>query len=286
MMVQNQVKKAKKRRTPKAWLKRYFRVLLGGTFVCLMVLFSIFGPMLSSYDPYKTDLSSTMQGPSADHWFGTDDYGRDYFTRLAYGGRTTIIIAVTAELLTVLSGTVCGLLCGYYRKFDSVCMRIMEAIHSLPSMLTVIIMASLIGQGFASVLVALVMGGIVGITRNIRGQVLQLRNLEFVEAEKAMGASAPRTIFLHILPQTFNYLVIRFSTGLSSCVLTTASLSYLGIGLSPEIPNWGGMISQGQGVMLIYPNLVIWPGITIVMLVFGFSMFGEGMRDILDPRYR
>ena len=282
----NQVKKAKKRRTPKAWLKRYFRVLLGGTIVFLMILFSLFGPLLSEYDPYKTDMSVAMQGPSEEHWFGTDDYGRDYFTRLAYGGRTTIIIAVTAQVLTVLSGTTCGLLCGYYKRFDAVCMRIMEAIHSLPSMLTVMIVASLIGQGFGSVLVALVMGGIVGITRNIRGQVLHLRNLEFIEAEKAMGASAPRTIFMHILPQTLNYLVIRFSTGLSSCVLTTASLSYLGIGLSPEIPNWGGMISQGQGVMLIYPNLVIWPGIAIILLVFGFVMLGEGMRDILDPKYK
>ena len=281
-----QVKKVKKRRTPKAWLKRYFRVLLGGTIVFLMLMFSVFGPLLTDYDPYKTDVKAAMQGPSEDHWFGTDNYGRDYFTRLAYGGRTTILIAVTAQVLVVLSGTTCGLLCGYYRRFDSVCMRIMEAIYSLPSMLTVMIVASLIGKGYGSILIALVMGGIVGITRNIRGQVLHLRNLEFVEAEKAMGASAPRTIFLHILPQTFNYLVIRFSTGLSSTVLTTASLSYLGIGLPPEIPNWGGMISEGQSVMLIYPNLVIWPGIAIILRVFGFSMMGEGMRDILDPKYK
>ena len=282
----NQIKKVKKRRTPKAWMKRYFRVILGGTIVALMILFSIFGPMITTYDPYATDMANAMAAPSAEHWFGTDNYGRDYFTRIAYGGRTTIAIAVLAQVLIVSSGIVTGMLCGYYGKFDMVCMRIMEAIHSLPSMLTVIIIASLIGQGFGSVLIALLLGGIVGVTRNLRGQVLRLRSLEFVEAEKAMGASACRTIFLHILPQTFNYLIIRFSTGLSSAVLTTASLSYLGIGLPPEIPNWGAMISEAQGIMLLYPNLVIWPGICIVLVVFGFSLMGEGLRDILDPKYR
>lgn len=276
----------KKRRTPKAWLKRYFRVLLGGSIVLIMVLFSIIGPMVAKYDPYKTDVNHMNEGPSEDHWFGTDNYGRDYFARISYGGRITILIAVVAQVLIVLCGIITGMLCGYYRTFDNICMRIMEAIHSLPSMLTVIIVAGLIGQGFGSVLIALVMGGIVGITRNLRGQVLRLKNLEFIEAEKTMGASAPRTIILHILPQTFNYLIIRFSTGLSSSVLTTASLSYLGIGLPPDIPNWGAMISEGQSVMLVNPNLVLWPGICIILVVFGFSMMGEGVRDILDPKYR
>ena len=253
--------------------------------LCIIIFSSVFA-FLSPYDPDEMNVMLKMAPPSAEHWFGTDNYGRDYFTRIAYGGRTTIAIAVLAQVLIVSSGIVTGMLCGYYGKFDMVCMRIMEAIHSLPSMLTVIIIASLIGQGFGSVLIALLLGGIVGVTRNLRGQVLRLRSLEFVEAEKAMGASACRTIFLHILPQTFNYLIIRFSTGLSSAVLTTASLSYLGIGLPPEIPNWGAMISEAQGIMLLYPNLVIWPGICIVLVVFGFSLMGEGLRDILDPKYR
>lgn len=280
------VKKTKKRRKPVAWLKRYFRILLGGTMIGIMLLFVIFGPMICPWDPDETNASNKFASPSSEHWFGTDQYGRDYFARIAAGGRPTILIALAAQALIIALGIVLGLLCGYYRAFDNVCMRIMEAIHMLPTLLVVIIVAELIGKGVGSVLVALVMGGITSITRNLRGQVLQLRSLEFIEAEKAMGAGAFRTIFMHILPQTLNYLIIRFGTGISSLVLTTASLSFLGIGLPTSIPNWGAMISEGQAQMLLHPYLVIWPGVCIVIVVFGFSLMGEGLRDVLDPKYR
>ncbi len=280
------VPKVRKRRKPIAWLKRYFRVLLGGTMIFLMLLFCIIGPMLTDYDPDKTDIKNANQAPSAEHWFGTDNYGRDYFARITAGGQPTILIALAAQICICVCGITCGMLCGYYRKFDNICMRILEALHNLPTILVVIMIASLIGQGIDSVLIALTIGSLAGITRNLRGQVLRLRELEFIEAEKAMGASAPRTIFMHILPQTMNYLIIRFGTGISSAVLTTASLAYLGIGLPPSVPNWGAMISQAQGVMMIYPHLVIWPGVCIVITVFGFSLMGEGLRDILDPKYR
>lgn len=275
-----------KRRHPKAWLKRYFRVLLGGFIIGLVVLFCAAGPLISPYDPEVMDMANAFAEPSAEHWFGTDNYGRDYFSRLAHGGFLTIAIALCAQFLVLICGIVLGMLCGYYRKFDNICMRIMEAIHSLPQMLTVLMLASVIGQGIPAVLVALVLAGLPGVTRNLRGQVLHLRGLEFIEAEKAMGAGAFRTIFLHILPQTFNYLIIRFSTGISSSMLATASLSYLGIGISPDTPSWGGLISEGQSLMLVHPNLILWPGIALVLTMFGFTMLGEGLRDILDPKYK
>lgn len=287
-MIQNtpKAKKIRKRRKPMAWLKRYFRVLLGGTLLAIMLLFVIVGPMISGYDPDETDVTNKYAAPSAEHWFGTDQYGRDYFTRIAYGGRSTVLVAIAAQFLTCVLGIILGMLCGYYRKFDNVCMRLMEAIRSLPTLLLTVLVAGLVGQGILSVIVALVAGSICGITRNLRGQVLSLRSLEFVEAEKAMGASPFRTLFMHILPQTMNYLIIRFGVGISSMILTTASLSFLGIGLPPSIPNWGAMISEGQSLMLLYPYLVIWPGVCIVIVVFGFSLIGEGLRDILDPKYR
>lgn len=282
----NSAKTLKKRRTPKAWLKRYFRVLLGGTILLFVLAFCFVGPLISKYDPYTIDLAHKMAGPSAEHWFGTDDYGRDYFARLAYGGRITIFIALAAQIFVILVGAVNGMLCGYYRKYDNIMSRIMEAIHALPTLLTVLMIAGLIGTGIPAVVIAIVVAGLPGVTRNLRGQVLHLRSLEFIEAEKAMGATSFRTIFLHMLPQTFNYLIIRFSTGISSGMLSTASMAYLGVGISPDTPNWGGMISQGQDVMLIYPNLIIWPGLAIIITMFGFSMLGEGLRDILDPKYR
>jgi len=284
--MQKTIKKHKKRRKPIAWLKRYFRILLGGTMLAVMLLFVIVGPMICEWDPDTRDRDHIYSEPSAEHWFGTDQYGRDYFARLAAGGKPTILIALAAQVLIIVLGTVLGLLCGYYRPFDNVCMRIMEAVQNIPTQLVVILVADLIGGGAVSVIIALVTSGIVGITRSMRGQVLRLRALEFVEAEKAMGASAPRTIFMHILPQTLNYLVIRFGTGISGLVLTSASLSFLGIGLPRSIPNWGAMIAEGQALMLLHPYLVIWPGICIVVLVFGFSLMGEGLRDVLDPKYR
>ena len=278
--------KDKKRRLPKAWLKRYFRVLLGGIILIIVLIFCYAGPMVAKYDPNEIDLAHTMEGPSKEHWFGTDNFGRDYFARMAAGGRITIFPALTAQIFVIIFGTINGMLCGYYRRYDNIMMRVMEAMHALPTMLTVLMIAGILGDGIHSVVIAIVIAGLPGITRNLRGQVLSLRNLEFIEAEKAMGASAPRMIFLHILPQTLNYLIIRFSTGIASAMLSTASMAYLGVGLSPDTPNWGGMISQGQSVMLVYPNLIVWPGIAIIVTMFGFSMLGEGTRDILDPKYR
>lgn len=280
------IKKTKKRRKPMAWFKRYFRILLGATLIGIMLLFVLLGPIICPYEADEIDTSNRYASPSAEHWFGTDQYGRDYFERLAVGGVPTILIALVSQLCICVLGIVLGLLSGYYRPFDNVCSRIMETIHMIPSFLTVILVASLIGKGYVSVIIALTLGGIVGITRTMRGEVLRLRSLEFIEAEKAMGANAPRTIFMHILPQTMNYLLIRFGTGIANLVLTTASLSYLGIGLPTNIPNWGAMISEGQAQMLVHPYLVISPGVCIVIVVFGFSLLGEGLRDVLDPKYR
>lgn len=278
--------KMRKKRKPMAWFKRYFRMLLGGFMLVLMCAFVFIGPLISPHHPDDYDMSNKFAAPSAEHWFGTDQFGRDYFARLVAGGKPTIIVALCAQVLILALGIVLGLLCGYYRAFDNVCMRIMEAIQNIPSLLITVIVASLIGKGMVSVIVALVMSGIVSITRNLRGQVLRLRSLEFIEAEKAMGAGPCRTIFMHILPQTLNYLIIRFGTGISTLVLTTASLSYLGIGLPTTIPNWGAMISDYQSFIFAYPHLLIWPGVCIVVLVFGFSLMGEGLRDVLDPKYR
>ena len=280
------IKKVKKRRKPMAWFKRYFRILFGGFMLILMCAFVFIGPVICPYDPYEPDMDNRYAPPSAEHWLGTDEFGRDNFARLSVGGKPTIIVALCAQVIILALGIVLGLLCGYYRAFDNVCMRIIEAIQNIPSLLVTILVSSLIGTGMVSVIIALVMGGITSITRNLRGQVLRLRSLEFIEAEKAMGAGPIRTIFMHILPQTTNYLVIRFGTGISSLVLTTASLSYLGIGLPTTIPNWGAMVSEGQNVMLLHPHLIVWPGVCIVVLVFGFSLMGEGLRDVLDPKYR
>ena len=276
----------KKRRKPKAFIKRYGRVLIGGVIIGLIALAGIFAPLITSYDPNKVDMSIAKQKPSYEHPFGTDLYGRDVFSRVIYGTRAPFIVGIAVQAIVICVGTTCGLICGYFRKADNIIMRIMEGIHSLPNLLFVLVLTSVLGDGVGNMIIALCIGGLPGITKNIRGQVLSLKEKEFVECEKAMGSNNFRTLFLHIMPHTTNYLLIRFSTGISNTILSLSSLSYLGVGLSPRIPSWGAIISEGQAYILSDPYLVTYPGLAIAITVFGFCLLGEGLRDILDPRYK
>lgn len=281
------VKKQKiprKRRKPKAFLRRYGRVMIGGVIIAALVLLAVFAPLITHYDPAATDMTVAKNRPSKLHPCGTDVYGRDMFTRIVYGTRITLIIALATQFFVVLIGSVCGLLCGYYRRVDAILMRVMEGLNAMPQLLLSLVIASVLGKGVGKMMIALVVCSLPSITRMMRGQVLSLREKEFIEGEVAMGASDFRTIFLHILPHCSPYLLIRFNTGLSSTVLSLASLSYLGVGLDPSIPNWGALIAEGQNMLMIYPHMVFFPGLAICLTVFGFCMFGEGMRDILDPK--
>lgn len=277
-------KAPRKRRKPKAFIRRYGRVMIGGVIIAVLVFMAVFAPFITRYDPNATDMSAAKHAPNAEHPFGTDIYGRDLYTRIVYGTRITLIIALATQFFVVLIGSVCGLLCGYYRRVDAILLRIMEGLNAMPQLLLSLVIASVLGKGVGKMMIALVVCSLPSITRMMRGQVLSLREKEFIEGEQAMGAGDFRTIFLHILPHCSPYLLIRFNTGLSSTVLALASLSYLGVGLDPSIPNWGAIISEGQGMLMIYPYMVFFPGLAICLTVFGFCMFGEGMRDILDPK--
>lgn len=278
------MKKNKKRRKPKAFLRRYARVMVGGLIIAFFIFSAVFAPLITVYDPGQTDMTVAKQAPSPEHPFGTDTYGRDLFSRVVYGTRITLIVALGVQFLVVNIGAVCGLLCGYYRRVDSILMRIMEGLAALPQLLLALVIASVLGAGTGKVMIALTICGLPAITRMMRGQVLSLREKEFIEGEKAMGASDLRTIFLHILPHCSPYLLIRFNTGLSGTVLAMASLAFLNCGLDPSIPNWGALVAEGQELILLYPHMVLFPGLAICLTVFGFCLFGEGIRDILDPK--
>lgn len=280
------MKAVKKRLTPKAAARRYGRIAVGGSIILVIVLLAVFAPYIASYDPAKQDLSNKCALPSAEHIFGTDIYGRDLFARIIYGGRVTLIVSFGIQFFAVVLGAICGLVCGYFKSLDMLIMRFMEGLNSIPGILLALIMTQVFGPSMFNLMVALTIGLIPGITRMTRSQVLSLREKEFIESEKAMGASNFRIIFGHIMPSCSHYLIIRFITGFAGNILATASLSYLGVGLDPSIPNWGSIVANGQGLMLIYPHLVLYPGIAITITAFAFSMFGEGMREILDPKLR
>jgi ABC-type dipeptide/oligopeptide/nickel transport system permease subunit len=276
----------KPRRTPKAFVKRYGRLMIGGFIIGIFALMAIFAPFIATHDPDALNLAEKHALPNAEHILGCDAYGRDLFSRLVYGARTTMGVALLVQILTIAISATCGLLAGYYRKVDMIMMRVMEVIHAIPQTLLALVIASVLGPGVGNLMIALVVCHLPGPTRYVRAQVLSLRKREFVESEKAMGASDARTIFLHIMPHCSSYLLLRFSSGLGGTVSSLSTLAYLGVGMDPSIPNWGAIISDGNSLMFVYPHLVVSAGIAISLTIFGFCMLGDGLRDVLDPKMR
>ncbi len=260
------------------------RIIIGSILIGIVLFVAIFAPLLTDHDPNATSAYNKYQDPGPEHPLGTDEVGRDVWSRIAYGARASLIVAVSAQLLTVVLGALLGLVCGFYPKADSIIMRILEAIGSLPTILMVFVISSILGSGYINLILALVIEGITGITRYTRMQVMSLRQKEFVEREIAMGAGTFRTMILHVLPQCSSYLLVSFGAGLAGKVMSMATLSYLGVGLPVNIPNWGAEVSNAQGGLLFYPELVFYPMLAIAITTFGFCMLGEGLRDLLDPK--
>ena len=271
---------------PLRFIQKYGRLLIGGAIIAVVLFGAIFAPFLTDYDTETLDLDNIKQEPSAEHVLGTDRYGRDMLTRILYGSRTTLIVALGVQILVTVAGTVLGLICGYYSKAEKFLMRILDAFSTVPNLLLCLMMVSIFGAGTINLIVAMSISAIPGTARMVRNQVLSLREKEYIESEKAMGASDLRTVGLHILPACSSYLIVRFSSGLAGSVLSMTSLSYLGLGLSPLIPSWGGMVYEGQGFIFGTPHLVLYPALAICIAVFGFSLLGDGVRDLLDPKLR
>lgn len=280
------MKTQKKRMKPLRFLQKYGRLIIGGTIIAVVLFGAIFAPILTDYDPEKINLIEKKLEPGGEYILGTDLYGRDMFARILYGSRTTLIVALGVQVLITAAGTILGLLCGYYSKVEKFLMRILDAFSTIPSLLLCLMMVAIFGSGTLNLILAMSVGAIPGCARMVRNQVLSLREKEYIESEKAMGASDLRTIFLHILPACYSYLIVRFSSGLAGSVLVMTSLSYLGLGLSPLIPSWGGMVYEGQTFMFGTPHLVLYPAIAICITVFGFCILGDGMRDLMDPKLR
>ena len=276
----------KKRMKPARFWKKYSRLIFGGIIVAVVLFFAIFAEVICKYDPLELNLAEAKQTANAVHILGTDYYGRDLFSRLCHGAQTTLIVALGAQLVSSVIGAVLGLLCGYYSKVEKYLMRILDAFSTIPNMLLCLMMVSIFGSGVINLILAMSVGSIPGCARMVRNQVLSLREKEYIESEKAMGASDLRTIFVHILPGCMSYLLVRFSSGIAGSVLSMTSLSYLGLGLDPAIPSWGGMINEAQQFFLVYPHMTFTPAIATCVAIFGFSLLGDAIRDLLDPKLR
>ena len=276
----------KKKMKPGAFFKRYIRVMAAGAVLVCIFLVAIFAPAVATHDPHEADIYKMNQLPSEEHIMGTDMFGRDIFSRIIYGSRVSLLISITVNVLAIVIGTSLGLLVGYYRWADQIIMRVLEGINALPTIVFAITLVTVLGDGLDKLIICLTVVNLPSIARLVRSQVLSIREKEFVECAKASGASSARIMFKYILPQCFSPLIIRFTNGLGSTILTQASLSFLGVGLDPRTPNWGGVINEGKNLVMVQPHQCAYAGLAIMITVLAFSILGDGVRDILDPKLR
>lgn len=259
----------------------------GLVIVVFYVLVALLAPWLAPYSPTHMESAHILEGPSLAHPLGTDQFGRDTLSRLLYGARSTLAVAAGAVLLAVLIGIPIGAVAGFYRGWtESVLMRLMDILLSFPALLLALAVIAVLGQFTANVVVAIGLVYIPQFARIARAAVLALRDIEFVEAGRALGLSSPRLLTRHVLPNIMPPLIVQASLSLSLAVLYESALSFLGMGTQPPTPSWGLMLSSARRFMELAPWTAVAPGFAIMLLVLGFNLLGDGLRDILDPRMR
>ena len=267
-------------------LSRDSGAVLGGFTVLTMALLGIFGPYLTGYDVLKVDPMNRLLPPSTTHWMGTDGFGRDMLTRVLYGARISLLVGLATMICSTILGAVVGLVAGYFKSIDGPLMRVMDGFMAFPSILLAIAIMASLGPRTENVIIALSVVYLPRIARLVRGQVLVVRELLYVEAARALGASNWRIIFHHTLPNSVSPLIVQGSFTFAFAVITEASLSYLGAGVPPEIPTWGNMLHEGVPLMAKAPWMSVFPGLAITITVLGLNQLGDGLRDCLDPRIR
>jgi len=253
----------------------------------LMFLMAAFGPYLQPYDYAEQDFMSINNGPSGAHWFGTDPLGRDIFVRAWMGARVSLLIAVVTAFINFTIGVFYGGVSGYRGGvIDNFMMRFIDVIFSIPSMLWIILLMVVMGSGIQTMILALSITGWGGMARLVRGQVLQLREMEFVMAAKTLGADSKRIIIKHLIPNSMGPIIINLTFAIPGAIFTEAFLSYIGLGLPVPTASWGTLANDGAQVLLVYPYQLFFPSMLISITMLGFNLLGDGLRDALDPKLR
>ncbi|ENZ8060452.1 ABC transporter permease [Klebsiella aerogenes] len=267
------------------WGMEHPSLTLGGIIVALIVVCALFAPWLSHYDPYAQDLLNILSAPSADHWLGTDDYGRDIFSRTIYGARISLIEVVVSVALSLLMGLPLGIiaaLCG--KSVDHLIMWVMDVIFAFPGIVLAILLVSVLGAGLMNMLLAIAIFSVPVYERLSRNLTLGIKNMEYMEAARALGIGYRRQIIHYILRNTLGPITVQATLTGGSVILAAASLSFLGMGVQPPMPEWGTMMSDGRNFLGISLGISLWPGLAIVFSVLGFNLLGDGLRDLMDSR--
>lgn len=261
--------------------------MTGLLLITLVVASAVFAPLVAPYDPVALNSPDRLQGPSATHLLGTDQYGRDTFSRIVYGGRTSLLVAGVAILASSVVGTLLGLFAGYYSGLlDVFVMRLTDVLLSFPAVLLAIALLAFLGSGFSSLVLAIGIVYVGPFARVARAAVLSLREELFVEASRAAGSSNLRTLFFTLLPNALAPIIVEVSLRLAYAILIEAGLSFLGLGTPPPAPSWGQMIAENRRFLALSPWATVAPGLAIMVAVLGFNLLGDGLRDVLDPRLK
>ncbi|GIP35158.1 peptide ABC transporter permease [Paenibacillus sp. J2TS4] len=268
-------------------MKRQRLAFAAGVFILLLVVIAIIGPYIAPYDPAEPDYDNVLSGPSWEHWAGTDEYGRDIFSRILAGTRLSLSVGISAVLIGAVVGTILGLISGYYGGWlDRLIMRGSDVMFSFPDLLLAIGIVAIIGPGLINVVIAVAVFGVPSFARIIRSATLETKSTLFVEAARSIGAKDRRIISRHIFPETVPSLIVYFTMRIGTTILAASGLSFLGLGAKPSDPDWGAMLSMGRDYLEIAPHVVYFPGAAIFLTVLAFNILGDGLRDALDPKIK
>lgn len=289
MMVRN--KNVKKHRP--LWQQTFFRIFetpaskIGLVTLLIMLVLCLGAPLFTKYGVNDMDLANIHCTPNRDHWLGCDSLGRDMWTRLLYGGRTSIALGILGSLFAAIGGTVVGLISGYFGgRTDNLIMRFMDVWSAIPGMLLCMLISAALGNGFFNTIIALGVGAIPNGARMTRGQVLQERTKEYLEAAESINCSKAEIMFRHLMPNVLSPTIVGTTMGIGGTIMQAASLSYIGLGVDPLTPEWGAMLSAAKGFFTTYPHEMLFPGIFIGLFVFAINLMGDGLRDAMDPKLR
>lgn len=268
-----------------ALLSRRKTTMAGAVIMTLMVTVGLLAPLIGG-DPAHMEVAGRLAAPGRVHWFGTDDVGRDVWSRVVYGARLSLLVGLSVVVLAIASGVVCGTIAGYYRRLDNIVMRIMDGLMAFPAIVLAIALMAALGPSVVNVIVSIAVVYSPRVARVVRGSVLVIRETAYVEAARALGAADLTLIARHVLPNCLSPVIVQASFVFAAAVLTEAALSFLGVGVPPYVPSWGVILAEGRLYIQQAPWLVLYPGAAIMITIFGLNLFGDGLRDLLDPKIR
>jgi len=263
------------------------KIALAGALVLLVILvLAVFAPIVAPHDPMGLNSTMRLQGPTTQHWFGTDHFGRDIFSRVVYGARLTMVSGLGVVLYSVCLGVLIGMLSGYFRRVGFVVMRLVDVVMSFPPLLLALALLAIMGAGLSNVILAVGVTYLTRTSRIIFGLTLKIKEEAFIEATRSLGSNSLRILSRHILPNLLSPVIVQATFTFAFSLLNMAALDFLGVGVPPQIPSWGNMISEGRVYITRAPGVLLFPGIFIVLTVLSFNLVGDVLRDKLDPRFR